>query len=319
VNLEILLAQPRGVCAGVSRAIETVERAIAKFGAPIYVLHEIVHNAYVINELRSHGARFINDLQEVPLGKTVIFSAHGVSKALQTEAAARGLKVFDATCPLMAKVHIEVERMRYEGREIIMIGHLGHPEVEGTMGQSRDGMYLVETVIDVEKLHVATPHRLAYVSQTTLSVDDTAEIIGALKIIYPNIVEPKRSDICYATSNRQEAVKFMAPQVELVIVIGSPNSSNSKQLLEVAKKSGATAYMVNTALQLDPSWLIGKRRIGVTAGASAPDILLQSVIKRLKDWGAQSVRTLDGVTENTSFPLPKGLSNFRIEVNANQL
>jgi 4-hydroxy-3-methylbut-2-enyl diphosphate reductase len=319
VNSEILLAQPRGFCAGVGRAIEIVERALAKFGAPIYVLHEIVHNAYVVNDLRKKGAIFINQLTDVPAGNTVIFSAHGVSKAIQTEADVRGLKVFDATCPLVTKVHIEVERMRREGHEIIMIGHIGHPEVEGTMGQTRGGMYLVETVQDVESLHVATPSRMAYVSQTTLSVDDTTEIIGALKIKFPNIVEPKKSDICYATSNRQDAVKFMAPQVELVIVIGSPNSSNSRQLLEVAKKSGATAYMVDTASQLDPSWLIGKRRIGVTAGASAPDILLQSVIKRLRDCGAQSVRTLEGVTENTIFPLPKGLSNFQLESNANPL
>ncbi|MDF3034889.1 MAG: 4-hydroxy-3-methylbut-2-enyl diphosphate reductase [Paucimonas sp.] len=305
---EILLAQPRGFCAGVDRAIEIVERALTQFGAPIYVRHEIVHNAYVVNDLRAKGAVFIEDLAEVPSGSTLIFSAHGVSKAVQAEAAERGLTIFDATCPLVTKVHIEVAKMRREGREIIMIGHDGHPEVEGTMGQAEEGMYLVESVEDVEKLKVANPDQLAYVSQTTLSVDDTAEVIAALKKRFPNIAEPKKGDICYATTNRQEAVKFMAPQVEVVIVVGSPNSSNSNRLREVAQKKGADAYMVDHAGQIDPSWLEGKSRIGVTAGASAPEVLVEAVIERLKALGARQVKVLEGVEENVTFPLPKGLS-----------
>src|SRR5450830_426163 len=282
MNAEILLAQPRGFCAGVDRAIEIVERALTEFGAPIYVRHEIVHNAYVVNDLRNKGAIFIKELQDVPGGNTVVFSAHGVSKAVQDEADARGLRVFDATCPLVTKVHIEVAKMRREGREIIMIGHEGHPEVEGTMGQSEQGMHLVETVHDVKKLQVANPNMLGYVSQTTLSVDDTIEIIRALKRKYPSITEPKKTDICYATTNRQEAVKFMAPQVDLIIVIGSQNSSNSCRLREVAEKSGTTAYMVDSATQID----------------------------RLRECGAKSVRTLEGVEEHVAFPLPKGLSKF---------
>ncbi|MGV3741620.1 MAG: 4-hydroxy-3-methylbut-2-enyl diphosphate reductase [Burkholderiaceae bacterium] len=312
---EILLAQPRGFCAGVDRAIEIVERALAQFGAPIYVRHEIVHNAYVVEDLRSKGAIFVEELADVPAGNPVIFSAHGVPKSVQAEAEQRGLNVFDATCPLVTKVHVEVAKMRREGREIIMIGHDGHPEVEGTMGQSEDGMHLVETVGDIDTLQVKNPDMLAYVSQTTLSVDDTADVIAALKKKFPNIVEPKKGDICYATTNRQEAVKFMAPQVEVVIVVGSPNSSNSNRLREVAEKKGVQAYMVDNASQIDRSWLEGKRRIGVTAGASAPEVLVTAVIERLKEFGAQSVRVLDGVEEKVTFPLPKGLSGG-VEKNA---
>lgn len=308
MNKEILLAQPRGFCAGVDRAIEIVERALAEFGAPIYVRHEIVHNAYVVDDLRGKGAVFVEELDEVPAGNTVIFSAHGVPRSVQAEAAERGLKVFDATCPLVTKVHVEVAKMRREGREIIMIGHKGHPEVEGTMGQAEQGMYLVETVEDVDSLQVGDPDLLAYVSQTTLSVDDTADIIAALQRKFPNIVEPKKGDICYATTNRQEAVKFLAPQVEVVIVVGSPNSSNSNRLREVAEKKGVPAFMVDKAAEIRPEWLEGKNRIGVTAGASAPEVLVQAVIDRLKELGARSVRALSGVEENITFPLPKGLS-----------
>lgn len=305
---EILLAQPRGFCAGVDRAIEIVERALQQFGAPIYVRHEIVHNAYVVNDLRNKGAIFIEDLDDVPAGNTLVFSAHGVSKAVREEAESRGLKVFDATCPLVTKVHVEVAKMRKQGAEIVMIGHAGHPEVEGTMGQAEEGMHLVETVEDVEKLQVANPDLLAYVSQTTLSVDDTAEIIAALKTRFPNIIEPKKGDICYATTNRQEAVKFLAPQVEVVVVVGSPNSSNSNRLREVAEKKGTPAYMVDNADAIDPGWIAGKKRIGVTAGASAPEVLVQAVIDRLKELGAASVRALEGVEEHVTFPLPKGLT-----------
>lgn len=305
---EVLLAQPRGFCAGVDRAIEIVERALAEFGAPIYVRHEIVHNAYVVEDLRQKGAIFIEELDEVPAGHTVIFSAHGVSRAVQAEAQARGLRVFDATCPLVTKVHVEVAKMRREGREIIMIGHDGHPEVEGTMGQADEGMYLVESIEDVDALQVANPDTLAYVSQTTLSVDDTAGIIAALKRRFPNIAEPKKGDICYATTNRQEAVKFMAPQVDVVIVVGSPNSSNSNRLREVAEKRGVPAYMVDKASQIVPEWVEGRPRIGVTAGASAPEVLVQEVIDRLKEFGARSIRPLPGVEENVTFPMPRGLS-----------
>jgi 4-hydroxy-3-methylbut-2-enyl diphosphate reductase len=312
MDKEVLLAQPRGFCAGVDRAIEIVERAIAEFGAPIYVRHEIVHNAYVVADLRNKGAIFIEELQDVPPGNTVIFSAHGVSKAVELEAAQRQLRVFDATCPLVTKVHVEVGKMRREGREIIMIGHKGHPEVEGTMGQTNEGMYLVETISDVQALQVKNPEMLAYVSQTTLSVDDTADIIAALKNRFPNIAEPKKGDICYATTNRQEAVKFMAPQVDVVIVVGSPNSSNSNRLREVAEKRGAQAYMVDNAAQINPAWLEGKSRIGVTAGASAPEVLVQAVIARLKECGAKSVRSLAGVEENVIFPMPKGLNFPRV-------
>jgi 4-hydroxy-3-methylbut-2-enyl diphosphate reductase len=308
---EILLAQPRGFCAGVDRAIEIVERALQQFGAPIYVRHEIVHNAYVVEDLRNKGAIFIEELDDVPAGNTLVFSAHGVSKAVRQEAEARGLKIFDATCPLVTKVHVEVSKMRKQGCEIIMIGHAGHPEVEGTMGQAEEGMHLVETVEDVGRLQVANPDLLAYVSQTTLSVDDTADIIAALKARFPNIIEPKKGDICYATTNRQEAVKFMAPQVEVVIVVGSPNSSNSNRLREVAEKRGTPAYMVDNATKIDPQWIVGKKRIGVTAGASAPEVLVQAVIDRLKALGAASVRPLEGVEENVTFPLPKGLDGAK--------
>jgi 4-hydroxy-3-methylbut-2-enyl diphosphate reductase len=307
MNKEILLAQPRGFCAGVDRAIEIVERALQQFGAPIYVRHEIVHNAYVVNDLRQKGAVFIEELDDVPPGNTVIFSAHGVSQSVRDDAEARGLTVFDATCPLVTKVHIEVAKMRRENREIIMIGHHGHPEVEGTMGQSDGGMYLVETVDDVAKLQVADPDLLAYVTQTTLSVDDTLDIIASLKQKYPNIREPKKGDICYATTNRQEAVKFMAPQVDLVIVVGSANSSNSNRLREVSQKMGTASYMVDNAGQINPDWIIDCDRIGVTAGASAPEVLVKQVIDRLKQLGAKSVRTLEGVEENVMFPMPKGL------------
>ncbi|WP_339936797.1 4-hydroxy-3-methylbut-2-enyl diphosphate reductase [Undibacterium luofuense] len=308
MDKEILLAQPRGFCAGVDRAIEIVERALKQFGAPIYVRHEIVHNAFVVNDLREKGAVFIENLEDVPAGETLIFSAHGVSQAVRREAEARGVTVFDATCPLVTKVHIEVAKMRKEEREIIMIGHAGHPEVEGTMGQVDDGIHLVETVEDVARLQVADPEKLAYVSQTTLSVDDTADIIAALKARFPAISEPKKGDICYATTNRQQAVKFMAPQVEVVIVVGSPNSSNSNRLREVAEKVGAKAYMVDHASQIQPVWLEGVSRVGLTAGASAPEVLVKEVIERLRELGAKSVRPLEGVEENVTFPLPKGLT-----------
>lgn len=308
MDKEILLAQPRGFCAGVDRAIEIVERALAQFGAPVYVRHEIVHNAHVVNDLRNKGAIFIEELDDVPSGSYLVFSAHGVSRAIKAEAEQRGLKVFDATCPLVTKVHVEVAKMRDEDREIIMIGHQGHPEVEGTMGQSNGGMYLVETVADVQTLQVKSPDRLAYVSQTTLSVDDTAEIIAALKARFPHIAEPKKGDICYATTNRQQAVKFMAPQVDLVIVVGSPSSSNSNRLREVGQKNGVTSYMVDHANQIDPAWLEGRRRIGVTAGASAPEVLVEEVVAKLKSLGVGSVRELDGVEEHVTFPLPKGLN-----------
>jgi 4-hydroxy-3-methylbut-2-enyl diphosphate reductase len=314
MDSEILLAQPRGFCAGVDRAIEIVERALQQFGAPIYVRHEIVHNAYVVADLRAKGAIFIEDLDDVPAGNTLVFSAHGVSKAVRAEAAQRGLAIFDATCPLVTKVHVEVAKMRKQGCEVVMIGHDGHPEVEGTMGQADAGMHLVETVADVEGLRVANPDQVAYVSQTTLSVDDTAAVIAALKQKYPNIIEPKKGDICYATTNRQEAVKFMAPQVELVIVVGSPNSSNSNRLREVAEKKGTSAYMIDNASQIDPQWLAGKLRIGVTAGASAPEVLVQAVIDRLRELGARSVRTLDGAEEHVTFPLPKGLDGAKPQV-----
>jgi 4-hydroxy-3-methylbut-2-enyl diphosphate reductase len=310
---EILLAQPRGFCAGVDRAIEIVERALKQFGAPIYVRHEIVHNAYVVEDLRTKGAIFIEELEDVPPGNTLVFSAHGVSKAVRADAEARGLTIFDATCPLVTKVHVEVAKMRKQGAEIIMIGHDGHPEVEGTMGQAEEGMHLVETVEDVQKLQVRNPELLAYVSQTTLSVDDTLDIIAALKARFPSIIEPKKGDICYATTNRQEAVKFMAPQVEVVVVVGSPNSSNSNRLREVAEKMGTPAYMVDNAGKIDPSWIEGKKRIGVTAGASAPEVLVQAVIDRLKELGAASVRALEGVEEHVTFPLPKGLDGVRTE------
>ena len=305
--MDVLLAQPRGFCAGVDRAIEIVERALALHGAPIYVKHEIVHNTYVVADLRAKGAVFVEELDEVPAGSIVIFSAHGVSRAVQKEAHERGLTVFDATCPLVTKVHVEVEKMRSQGLEIVMVGHEGHPEVEGTMGQSDEGMYLVETVQDVERLQVRDPQRLAYVTQTTLSLDDAATVVDALKRRFPSIEGPKKADICYATQNRQDAVKFMAPQVDVVIVIGSQSSSNSNRLREVAERFGVPAYLVDTAADLQPSWLEGRARVGVTAGASAPELLVQELLDRLKELGARSVRPLDGVRENVVFPMPKGL------------
>ena len=306
--MDVLLANPRGFCAGVERAIEIVERALVQFGPPIYVRHEIVHNKHVVEDLRSKGAVFVEELDEVPTGATVIFSAHGVSKAVQAEAARRGLKVFDATCPLVTKVHIEVAKMLKSGLEIVMIGHRGHPEAEGTMGQAQGGMHLIETVEEVAGLEVKSPEKLAYVTQTTLSVDDAALIVQALKARFPAIRGPKRDDICYATQNRQDAVKFMAPQCDVVIVVGSPNSSNSNRLREVAENIGAQAYMVNSAADLRPEWIAGKRRIGVSAGASAPETLVQELVARLKALGAESVRSLDGITERVVFSLPRELA-----------
>ena len=306
--MEVVLAQPRGFCAGVDRAIEIVERALAVHGAPIYVRHEIVHNKYVVDDLRTKGAVFIDELDQVPTGAIVVFSAHGVSKTVQRDAQQRGLRVFDATCPLVTKVHVEVAKLRAAGREIVMIGHLGHPEVEGTMGQSEGGMHLVESIEDVERLQVRSPELLAYVTQTTLSLDDAAAMIAALKRRFPLIAEPKKADICYATQNRQDAVKFMAPQVDVVIVVGSKNSSNSNRLREVADRFGVPAYLVDNAGQLDPAWLAGRRRVGVTAGASAPEVLVSALVERLKQLGARSVRPLDGVQEKVVFPLPKGLN-----------
>ncbi|SOE48638.1 4-hydroxy-3-methylbut-2-enyl diphosphate reductase [plant metagenome] len=306
---EIMLAQPRGFCAGVDRAIEIVDRALVLHGAPIYVRHEIVHNRYVVEDLRGKGAIFIDELHEAPAGAIVVFSAHGVSQAVRREAAERQLQIFDATCPLVTKVHIEVSRMRAAGREIIMIGHKGHPEVEGTLGQADGGMHLVETVEDVHGLQVADPENLAYVTQTTLSVDDAAAVSSALKARFPSIVEPKKSDICYATQNRQDAVKVLAPACDLVLVVGSPNSSNSNRLREVAERRGTPAYLIDGAHAIDPAWLEGRSRIGITAGASAPEILVRQVIDRLKELGAVSVRKMPGLEENVSFPLPKGLSD----------
>ena len=310
-NKEILLANPRGFCAGVERAIEIVERALQRFGAPIYVRHEVVHNKFVVDDLRNKGAIFVEELDEVPAGNTVIFSAHGVSLAVRDEAEKRGLRVFDATCPLVTKVHIEVGRMREQGREIIMIGHKGHPEVEGTMGQVQTGIHLVETPDDVAALQVANPDLLAYVTQTTLSVDDAATIVDALRTRFPNIVGPKKDDICYATQNRQDAVKFMTPHADVVFVVGSKNSSNSNRLREVAELRGVPAYLVDNAAGIDPAWVEGKRRVGVTAGASAPEVLVEEVITRLKALSGGSVRNLDGVPEKVTFPLPKELQDVR--------
>jgi 4-hydroxy-3-methylbut-2-en-1-yl diphosphate reductase len=306
--MDVILANPRGFCAGVERAIEIVERALEQFGAPIYVRHEIVHNKYVVENLRAKGAVFVEELDDVPAGGTVIFSAHGVSKAVQKEAHRRGLKVFDATCPLVTKVHVEVAKMLREGYEIVMIGHKGHPEAEGTMGQSPAGMHLVETLDDVGALQVSSPERLAYVTQTTLSVDDAQAMVAALRVRFPSIRGPKKDDICYATQNRQDAVKFMAPQCEVVIVVGSPNSSNSNRLREVAEHMGAQAYMVDSAADLRPEWIAGKKRVGVTAGASAPEVLVNELIERLKALGAQSVRPLEGIAENVVFTLPRELA-----------
>ena len=306
---DVLLAEPRGFCAGVDRAIEIVERALRKFGAPIYVRHEIVHNTYVVDDLVAKGAIFIEDLAEVPPGATLVFSAHGVSQAVRREAAERGFAVFDATCPLVSKVHIEVAKLHKEGYEFIMIGHKGHPEVEGTMGQLDAGIFLVEDVADVARVEVTRPDRLAVVTQTTLSVDDAAEILAAVKRRFPLVREPKQQDICYATQNRQDAVKVLSPQVDVVIVVGSPTSSNSNRLRELAERLGTPAYMVDRPEDLRREWFEGRRRIGLTAGASAPEILVEQVIARLRKLGALSVRKLDGVKETVRFPLPKGLGD----------
>jgi 4-hydroxy-3-methylbut-2-enyl diphosphate reductase len=304
---EIVLAEPRGFCAGVDRAIEIVERALVKFGAPIYVRHEIVHNTFVVNDLKAQGAIFIEDLDEVPPGSTLVFSAHGVSKAIEDEATRRGFQIFDATCPLVTKVHVEVAKLAKEGYEFIMIGHKGHPEVEGTMGQLESGIHLVEDVADVAHVQPRQTERLAVVTQTTLSVDDAAEISEAVKQRFPSIREPKQQDICYATQNRQDAVKLLSTQVDVLIVVGSPTSSNSNRLAELSRKLGVPAYMVDTVEDLKPEWLEGKERIGLTAGASAPEVLVKAVIRHIRALGAVTIRKMDGIEETVKFPLPKGL------------
>ena len=309
--MEVLLANPRGFCAGVERAIEIVERALQEYGAPIYVRHEIVHNKTVVEDLRRKGAVFVEELDEVPTGATVVFSAHGVAKAVRKDADDRGLKVFDATCPLVTKVHVEVSKMLREGYEIVMIGHRGHPEAEGTMGQANAGMHLVETLEDAARLEVRNPAKVAYVTQTTLSVDDAQAIVAALKARFPSIHGPKKDDICYATQNRQDAVKVMTPRCDVVIVVGSPNSSNSNRLREVAENMGAQAYMVDSAADQRPEWVAGKRRVGVTAGASAPEVLVEELVARLKALGAASVQQLDGITESVVFTLPRELARRR--------
>ena len=304
---EVLLAEPRGFCAGVDRAIDIVEQALLKFGAPIYVRHEIVHNTHVVNDLKHRGAIFIEELDDVPAGATLVFSAHGVSQAVQQEARARGFRIFDATCPLVTKVHVEVAKLHKEGYEFIMIGHKGHPEVEGTMGQLDSGIHLVEDVADVARVQPSQTDKLAVVTQTTLSVDDAAAITAAVQARFPHIRSPKQQDICYATQNRQDAVKVLAAQVDAVVVVGSPTSSNTNRLRELATRLGVPAYMVDDASELQDAWFEGRPRVGVTAGASAPEALVQGVVQRLKALGAVSVRTLDGVKETTQFPLPKGL------------
>ena len=306
-NSEIIMAEPRGFCAGVDRAIDIVEHALQKFGSPIYVRHEIVHNTHVVDDLRSRGAIFIEDLNDVPEGATLVFSAHGVPKEVEYEAERRGFRVFDATCPLVTKVHVEVAKLHKEGYEFIMIGHKGHPEVEGTMGQLPSGIHLVEDADDVLKVQPAQTKKLAVVTQTTLSVDDAAHIMAAVKARFPQVREPKQQDICYATQNRQDAIKLLSPQVDVVIVVGSPTSSNSNRLRDVAAKYGTPSYMVDHAGELQAEWLAGASKIGLTAGASAPDVLVQQVVSRLRELGAVSVRTLDGVQETVKFPLPKGL------------
>ena len=309
--MDVLLANPRGFCAGVDRAIEIVERALERYGAPIYVRHEVVHNKFVVDDLKAKGAIFIEDLSEVPAGSTLVFSAHGVSQAVRAEADQRGFTVFDATCPLVTKVHAEVASMAAKGLEIIMIGHAGHPEVEGTMGQATSGMYLVESELDVAKLRVRDENKLAYVTQTTLSVDDASKVVAALQARFPAIRGPKRGDICYATQNRQDAVKFMVPQCDLVIVVGSPTSSNSNRLREVADKLDVEAYMIDNANELKAEWLQGKRSIGISAGASAPEVLVEAVIARLKQLGAKQVRELEGSPEAIVFPVPKALADIK--------
>jgi 4-hydroxy-3-methylbut-2-enyl diphosphate reductase len=306
--MKVLLANPRGFCAGVDRAIEIVERAIQRHGSPIYVRHEVVHNRFVVDDLRGKGAVFVDELSEVPAGATVVFSAHGVSQEVRRDAERRGLRVFDATCPLVTKVHVEVTRMREQGREIVMIGHRGHPEVEGTMGQSDGGIHLVETPGDVDHLVVNDPSMLAFVTQTTLSVDDARAVIDALRRRFPDIVGPRKDDICYATQNRQDAVKTLAGAVDVVIVVGSTNSSNSNRLREVAELSGVPAYMIDRAEDLDPGWVSGRETVGVTAGASAPEVLVKAVLARLSELGATSVSDLPGVPEDVTFPIPKALT-----------
>ena len=306
-SVEILLAEPRGFCAGVDRAIEIVEKALAKFGRPIYVRHEIVHNTYVVDDLKARGAIFIEELDDVPPGATLVFSAHGVSQAIQREAERRGFRIFDATCPLVTKVHVEVAKLAKEGFEFVMIGHKGHPEVEGTMGQLESGIHLVEDVADVARIQPRQTERLAVVTQTTLSVDDAAEITAAVVARFPLIQKPKMQDICYATQNRQDAVKVMSPQVDIVIVVGSPTSSNSNRLRELAEKLGTVSYMVDHADELKAEWFAGRSRVGLTAGASAPEVLVKAVIDRIKALGAVSVRKMDGIEETVKFPLPKGL------------
>jgi len=306
--MQVILANPRGFCAGVDRAIEIVERALALHGKPIYVRHEVVHNKFVVDDLKMKGAIFIEDLADVPAGNTLIFSAHGVSQAVRQEAESRGLNIYDATCPLVTKVHVEVSKMRAAGKEIIMIGHKGHPEVEGTMGQSTGGMYLVETPEEVAYLKVTDDNNLAFVTQTTLSVDDASRLITALKARFPAITGPKKDDICYATQNRQDAVKSLANECDLVIVVGSPNSSNSNRLREVAQNMGVESYMIDNAVQLQVEWLDGKNKIGITAGASAPEVLVQEIVERLKRMGAREVIDLQGTVENVVFPLPKSLN-----------
>ena len=304
---EILMAQPRGFCAGVDRAINIVEEALSRFGAPIYVRHEIVHNAFVVNDLRGKGAIFVEDLNEVPKGGIVVFSAHGVSQEVRKDAQERGLQVYDATCPLVTKVHLEVVKMCKDGFTVLMIGHPGHPEVEGTMGQVKEGIFLVEKLEDIQKLSFSDDERIAFVTQTTLSVDETKEIVDALIKKYPNIVQPRKQDICYATQNRQDAVKFMAPQVEVVIVVGSVASSNSNRLRELSEKLGVPSYMVDDPDQLKAEWFVGKKRVGLTAGASAPESLAQSIVKRIQEFGPRQVRALPGVVEDVTFSLPKNL------------
>ena len=306
-HTEILMAQPRGFCAGVDRAINIVNEALTRFGAPIYVRHEIVHNVYVVNELREKGAIFVDELHEVPKGGIVVFSAHGVSQEVRKDAEQRGLQVYDATCPLVTKVHLEVVKMCKEGYTVLMIGHAGHPEVEGTMGQVDEGIFLIENISDVEKLIFPENEKIAFVTQTTLSVDETKEIVEALTKKFPTIVQPRKQDICYATQNRQDAVKFMAPQVEVVIVVGSESSSNSNRLRELAEKLGVPAYMVDSPEQLKSEWFAGKKRIGLTAGASAPESLAQSIVARIQEFGPRSVRPLAGVVEDVTFSLPKNL------------
>ena len=313
--MEVLLANPRGFCAGVDRAIEIVERALKLHGAPIYVRHEVVHNKYVVDDLRAKGAVFVEDLAEIPEGATVVFSAHGVSQTVRRDAEARKLNVFDATCPLVTKVHVEVGKMHVSKREIVMIGHAGHPEVEGTMGQVDgvvgqvgSGMYLVESIGDVERLKVKDPDNLAFVTQTTLSVDDARSITDALRSRFPSIIGPKKDDICYATQNRQDAVKALARHCDVVIVVGSPNSSNSNRLREVASNLGVPAYMLDNAADLKPDWVDGKKVVGVTAGASAPEVLVEAVLQRLRSLGADSIKELPGISEKVTFPLPKELA-----------